>query len=104
MHLDPHSPPDTAHPLLPLVDLRTPLRIRDLVRQVPPHGGNVACSKEHPKVDGIIKAHMLCEPDPDTRYHESGVGSGIVVRPGDLPTNRHAVFQPEGRRVTFASG
>jgi S1-C subfamily serine protease len=82
----------------------TSLGFREVVRKVAPHVVNVACFKKLPKGDGIIKAHILYDPDTDTRYLESGVGSGIVVRPGVILTNHHVVFEAERLRVTFASG
>jgi S1-C subfamily serine protease len=83
----------------------TSLGFRELVRKVAPHVVNVACFKELPKDRlAIAKARVLYDPDTDSRYLETGVGSGIVIRPGVILTNHHVIDGAERLRLTFASG
>ncbi len=83
----------------------TSLGFREVVRKVAPHVVNVTCFKELPKDRAIFaKARILYDPETDSKYLETGVGSGIVVRPGVILTNHHVVDGAERLRVTFASG
>jgi S1-C subfamily serine protease len=83
----------------------TSLGFRELVRKTAPQVVNVTCFKELPKERlAIAKARVLYDPDTDSRYLETGVGSGIVIRPGVILTNHHVVLGAERLRVTFASG
>jgi S1-C subfamily serine protease len=83
----------------------TSLGFREVVRKVAPHVVNVACYRELAK-DRIpfVKGHVLYDPETDRRYLETGVGSGVLVRPGVILTNFHVVEGAERLRVTFASG
>lgn len=83
----------------------TSLGFREVVRKVAPHVVNVTSFKDMPK-DHIVfgKSAVLYDPDTDRRYLETGVGSGIVLRPGVILTNHHVVKGAERLRVTFASG
>jgi serine protease Do len=83
----------------------TSLGFREVVRKVAPHVVNVTCFKELPKGPFIAaKARVLYDPETDSRYLETGVGSGIVIRPGVILTNHHVVVDAERLRLTFASG
>jgi S1-C subfamily serine protease len=83
----------------------TSLGFRELVRKVAPHVVNVASFKELPKDrPAFVKAHILYDPETDSRFLETGVGSGIVIQPGVILTNHHVVEGAERLRVTFASG
>jgi len=46
----------------------------------------------------------MYDPETDRRYLETGVGSGVVVRPGVILTNHHVVKKAQRLRITFASG
>jgi S1-C subfamily serine protease len=83
----------------------TSLGFREVVRKVAPHVVNVTCFKELPKDRPVLRnPRILYDPETDTKYLETGVGSGIVVRPGVILTNHHVVDGAERLRVTFASG
>jgi S1-C subfamily serine protease len=83
----------------------TSLGFREVVRKVAPHVVNVTCFKELPKDRAVFaKSRILYDPETDSKYLETGVGSGIVVRPGVILTNHHVIDGAERMRVTFASG
>src|SRR5579871_5237311 len=82
----------------------TSLGFREVVRKVAPHVVNVASFKELPRDRPFLKGHLLYDPESDRRYLETGVGSGVVVRPGVILTNYHVVHGSERLRLTFASG
>jgi serine protease Do len=83
----------------------TSLGFREVVRKVAPHVVNVASFKEAGKHQAVFgKVSVLYDPETDTRYLETGVGSGIVIQPGVILTNHHVVQNAERLRITFASG
>ena len=83
----------------------TSLGFREVVRKVAPHVVNVASFKEMTaKDDPVLAGGVMYDPETDRRYLETGVGSGVVVRPGVILTNHHVVKKAQRLRITFASG
>jgi len=94
---------------LQLLDKRvvlTSLGFREVVRKVAPVVVNVANYRTPSKVEGILanKRGLSRDADNDRLYIQSGVGSGIIVKPGYVLTNHHVVKNAQRLRVTFASG
>jgi len=94
---------------LQLLDKRvvlTSLGFREVVRKVAPVVVNVANYRNPSKVEGVLasKRGLSRDADNDKLYIQSGVGSGIIVKPGYVLTNHHVVKNAQRLRVTFASG
>jgi len=82
----------------------TSLGFREVVRKVTPivvHVGNFRELKNGEHSVGKRVVHFGSEKD---RCIQSGVGSGIIVKPGYVLTNHHVVKNAQRLRVTFASG
>jgi serine protease Do len=100
---------EVADKRLDLLDRRTnliSLGFREVVRKVNPLVVNVANFREPlPRdSDSEGKHPLLFDPDNEKHYVQSGVGSGLIVKPGLVLTNAHVVRKADRLRVTFASG
>jgi serine protease DegS len=98
-----------AEERLQLLDKRvilTSLGFREVVRKVAPVVVNVANHRLPTKVEGMLSAKrgVFRDADNEKLYVQTGVGSGIIVKPGYVLTNHHVVKNAQRLRVTFASG
>jgi S1-C subfamily serine protease len=84
----------------------TSLGFREVVRKVAPVVVNVANYHSPGKIEGVLagKRGVLRDAENDKPYVQTGVGSGIIVKPGYVLTNHHVVKNAQRLRVTFASG
>jgi S1-C subfamily serine protease len=100
---------EVANQRLQLLDKRvvlTSLGFREVVRKVAPVVVNVANYRTPSKMEGMFagKRGLLRDADNEKLYVQTGVGSGIIVKPGYVLTNYHVVKNLQRLRVTFASG
>jgi len=99
---------EAARQMLDLLDKRVnlvSLGFREVVRKVTPSVVNVANYREARGSERPDRAGALYfDPETDRSYRQSGVGSGLIVRPGYILTNHHVVRGADRLRVTFASG
>jgi S1-C subfamily serine protease len=81
------------------------LGFREVVRKVTPSVVNVANFREVRGGERLGRSEpLLFDPETDRPYRQTGVGSGILVRPGYVLTNHHVVRSGDRFRITFASG
>jgi S1-C subfamily serine protease len=102
---------EAATQMLDVLDKRinlVSLGFREVVRKVTPNVVNVTNFRElDSKKGGEAKGHkatVYFDPDTERHYRQVGVGSGIIVRPGQILTNYHVVRGSDRLRVTFSSG
>jgi serine protease Do len=100
---------EAADQRLDLLDKRvvlTSLGFREVVRKVAPVVVNVANYRAPGKMEGVFagKRGIVRDGDNEKLYVQTGVGSGIIVKPGYVLTNHHVVKNVQRLRVTFASG
>ena len=101
---------EAATQMLGVLDKRVnlvSLGFREVVRKVTPNVVNVTNYRAFsPKKPGEAGARgtVLFDPDTEHYYRQAGVGSGVIVRPGQILTNYHVVRGADRLRVTFASG
>src|SRR5262249_54135927 len=102
---------EAATQMLEVLDKRinlVSLGFREVVRKVTPNVVNVTNFRElDAKKGGEAKGHKAAvyfDPDTERHYRQLGVGSGIIVRPGQILTNYHVVRGADRLRVTFSSG
>jgi S1-C subfamily serine protease len=101
---------EAATQLLDVFDKRVnlvSLGFREVVRKVTPNVVNVTNYRAVSlKKSGEAEARgaVLFDPDSERYYRQAGVGSGVIVRPGQILTNHHVVRGADRLRVTFASG
>jgi S1-C subfamily serine protease len=102
---------EAATQMLNVLDKRinlVSLGFREVVRKVTPNVVNVTNFRElDAKKAGEGKgraATIYFDPDTERHYRQAGVGSGIIVRPGQILTNYHVVRGADRLRVTFSSG
>jgi S1-C subfamily serine protease len=97
-----------AEDRLELLDRRVHLAslgFREVARKVAPHVVNITNFREPTKELVLVdRKGLVYDPETDKRYVQSGVGSGIVIKPGVVLTNHHVVQGAQRLRVTFASG
>jgi S1-C subfamily serine protease len=96
---------EAAEQMLKNLDNRvhlTSLGFREVVRKVAPTVVNVANFRE-PRLDEV-KGLFFHDPELNERLIQAGVGSGVIVRPGQILTNYHVVKNARKLRITFASG
>ena len=82
------------------------LGFREVARKIAPLVVNVANYREPRQgEDGFLSRKTVFQ-DPDTqhKYIQSGVGSGLLIKPGLVLTNHHVVKNAQRLRITFASG
>jgi S1-C subfamily serine protease len=95
---------------LDLLDKRvhlTSLGFREVVRKVAPNVVNVVNYREPSTAELKFlekKKSIIYDPDNDKKYMQSGVGSGLIIKPGVILTNYHVVKGAQRLRVSFASG
>jgi S1-C subfamily serine protease len=77
------------------------LGFRDVARKVAPVVVHIGSETE---VTGENAEDGFFDFERNRRYVERSEGSGIVVKPGIVLTNRHVVEKTQRLRVTFASG
>ena len=82
----------------------TSLTFREVVRKTAPHVVNVASYREAKPAELKAKKNLHFDLDNDKKYVQSGVGSGLIVKPGVILTNFHVIRSAERLRVSFASG
>jgi S1-C subfamily serine protease len=82
------------------------LGFREVVRKVSPLVVNVAHLIQPNKkdLDPFLQPTLIYDPEKDQKYFQTGVGSGIMVKPGFILTNHHVIKGAHRLRVTFASG
>ncbi|HMC64605.1 MAG TPA: trypsin-like peptidase domain-containing protein [Gemmataceae bacterium] len=82
------------------------LGFREVVKKVTPLVVNVGNYRDPHRAPDAFPArrNLVYDPEKDAHYVQSGVGSGILVKPGYVLTNYHVVKNAERLRVTFASG
>ncbi len=81
------------------------LGFREVVRKATPLVVNVANYRQpQPKGGAFPRRPLVFDPEKEKHFTQSGVGSGILVKPGYVLTNYHVVKQADRLRVTFASG
>src|SRR5439155_6835376 len=101
---------EAATQMLDVLDKRinlVSLGFREVVRKVTPNVVNVTNFREldAKKSEGKGRATAIyLDPDTERHYRQVGVGSGIIVRPGQILTNYHVVRGADRLRVTFSSG
>jgi serine protease Do len=99
---------EAADRQLDLLDKRTNLTslgFREVIRKVAPIVVNVSNYRETVKGERVSgKRTLFFDRDKERHYHQFGVGSGIIVKPGYVLTNQHVVKNAQRLRVTFASG
>jgi serine protease Do len=100
---------EIAEKRLDVLDRRThlvSLGFREVVRKVTPLVVNVTNLREPfgKELDPEAKRLLALDPDNDKQYLQTGVGSGLIVKPGLVLTSAHVVRKAERLRVTFASG
>jgi S1-C subfamily serine protease len=102
---------EAATQMLEVLDKRinlVSLGFREVVRKVTPNVVNVTNYRELDAKKGSEakghKATVYFDPDTERPYRQLGVGSGIIVRPGQILTNYHVVRGADRLRVTFSSG
>jgi S1-C subfamily serine protease len=97
-----------AAEMLGLLDKKvqlTSLGFRAVVRKVTPNVVNVANYRELHADNGAKRPGALFfDPDTERQYRQTGVGSGLIVKPGYVLTNLHVVRGADRLRLTFASG
>lgn len=94
---------------LDLLDKRvhlTSLGFREVVRKVTPNVVNVTSYREprREELHKLGKKNLVFDPDNDRQYLQTGVGSGLIIKPGVILTNNHVVKEARRLRITFASG
>jgi S1-C subfamily serine protease len=100
---------EAADKRLDLLDRRThlvSLGFRELVRKVTPAVVNIIHYQEA-RADDLAphaRRNLYHDADTDRNYVQTGVGSGLIVKPGFVLTNNHVVKGAQRLRVTFASG
>lgn len=85
----------------------TSLAFREVVRKAAPVVVNVANYREvRPAELKALekKKSIVYDPENDKRYVQTGVGSGLLVKPGIILTNFHVVKGAQRLRISFASG
>jgi S1-C subfamily serine protease len=101
---------EAAADMLAALDKRVSLvslGFREVVRKVTPNVVNVASYREvrgRDEAAGKRTAPVYFDPATERHYRQTGVGSGILVRPGEILTNHHVVRGADRLRITFASG
>jgi S1-C subfamily serine protease len=101
---------EAATQMLDVLDKRinlVSLGFREVVRKVTPNVVNVTNFRElGSKKGGEAKgrAPLYLDPETERHYRQVGVGSGIIVRPGQILTNYHVIRGADRLRVTFSSG
>jgi len=84
----------------------TSLGFREVARKVLPNVVNVANYRDPKKAEfgGFAKKNLVHDPENDQKYVQSGVGSGLIIKPGVILTNYHVIKGAQRLRVSFASG
>ena len=84
----------------------TSLGFREVARKVLPNVVNVANYRDPKRAElGVFaKKNIVHDPDNDQKYVQSGVGSGLIIKPGVILTNYHVIKGSQRLRVSFASG
>ncbi len=82
----------------------TSLGFREVVRKVTPNVVNVANYRDAHGEGAPKRGSLYTDPDNERPYRQTGVGSGILARPGYVLTNLHVVRGADRLRLTFASG
>jgi S1-C subfamily serine protease len=83
----------------------TSLGFREVVRKVTPIVVNVGNFRELKTGEHFAGKRVVhFDSEKNRNYIQSGVGSGIIVKPGFVLTNHHVVRNAQRIRVTFASG
>ncbi len=100
---------EAASQMLATLDKRVSLvslGFREVVRKVTPNVVNVTSYRELRPDDPAAKrpAAVYIDPHTERHYRQLGVGSGILVRPGEILTNHHVIRGTDRLRITFASG
>jgi serine protease Do len=101
---------EAAQASLDLLDKKldlTSLGFRKVVQLVTPKVVNITGFREpKPGETNLTNKYGGLVYDPDTQRHylHTGVGSGLIVKPGIILTNHHVVKKVERLRITFASG
>jgi S1-C subfamily serine protease len=100
---------EAADQRLDLLDKRVTLvalGFREVVRKVAPKVVNVANYHEPRPAEAALlgKRAVIRDPETNRAYVQTGVGSGIIVKPGYILTNDHVVRGAQRLRLTFASG
>jgi S1-C subfamily serine protease len=82
------------------------LGFREVVRKVTPNVVNVTSFRELRPDDPATKraGAVYFDPQTERHYRQLGVGSAVLVRPGQILTNHHVVRGTDRLRITFASG
>lgn len=81
------------------------LGFRHVVGKVSPSVVNIANLRDIGKKDDpLAKGPLTYDSDKDRKYNFSGMGSGVLIKPGYLMTNHHVVQGADRLRIIFASG
>jgi serine protease Do len=78
---------------------------RDIARRVAPsvvHVTNLKAAEEDDRPKKGFR-DLFTDPLNGWKYHVTGAGSGVIVRPGVILTNYHVVRDADRLRITFAS-
>ncbi len=108
-HAELRAEAEVADKRLQVLDQRVQLvslGFREVVRKVKPRVVQVANYRELKpgEIPPLGKRVAFQDPDTNRPYVQSGVGSGLLVKPGYLLTNHHVVKSAQRLRLTFASG
>jgi serine protease DegS len=99
---------EAAAQMLETIDKRVnlvSLGFREVVRKVTPNVVNVTNYRElHRDAKKPARGGVYFDPETEREYRQTGVGSGVIVRPGLILTNHHVVRGADRLRLTFASG
>jgi S1-C subfamily serine protease len=94
-----------------LVDRRVNLMslgFQDLVSKLAPVVVNVANYRDATEKDladpVMRRLSVVYDPDNDRKYVQTGVGSGLIYKPGVILTNHHVIRGAARLRVSFPSG
>ncbi|MBM4072378.1 MAG: trypsin-like serine protease [Planctomycetes bacterium] len=83
----------------------TSLGFREVVRKVMPIVVNVTNYRKQRDIRlKSRKPNHFHDPDDGRDYQQAGVGSGLIVSPGQILTNHHVVKDAHRLRISFASG
>jgi S1-C subfamily serine protease len=85
----------------------TALGFREVVRKAAPNVVNIVNYREvkPTELEALEqKKSVIYDPDNDKKYVQTGVGSGLIVKPGVILTNHHVIRGAERLRISFASG
>lgn len=81
------------------------LGFRHVVNKVSPSVVSIANLREPGKKDDpLAKGPLTYDSDKDQKFSQSGIGSGVLIRPGVLLTNYHVVQGADRLRIVFSSG